>query len=888
MRRLLAATAASQLGTQLGLLTLPLVAVMGLGASTFEASALTAAQTAAFLLLGLPVGAWADRLRRLPLMVGADLLRAAALASVAVAVWSGALGMSQLYVVAFVTGTAAVFFDVADQSFLPRLLPRHALVAGNGALEAVRSVAQLTGSGLGGLLVQALGSALAAADCAAYLVSAVILRRIPVREPEVTTHRPPLRAQIAEGLSFVLRHPILRAIALTTGWANLCGVATTSVLTPYLVRDLGLRPVLVGLVVSLSAAGGTAGALCAGRLTRAVGLSRVILLSSGVTGTLALLWPLSGYGGGAWCFAAGSAGVSFASCVYNIAQVSMRQALCPPELMGRMNATLRLVVWGVLPLGGLLGGAVASVAGTRATLWCSALGLLLMPLPLLASPLRTERAAPPPAAVRAAAWAPAPTPGTAAPGFVARRLPPSAARSDGGIGPDRLVPILQRERHAVQSLSITAQYRRDVERLAQRFPDSGTLPLTGAQRRFLLSRQLTGRCDLLPLYFALPTGLLDLPRLRAAAEHLSAVHPALHHQYGMTRGVPVQTHTAPRAEVRRLGLPLGATWSDAVRPVLAAWPAEGPALRLYVVEPEPQGRHRPGGTPDTVLAIVLDHAAGDEESLGRLLADLSAAYRQGLGPSDADPVTTRRELDAYREAVHRQVTVEIRASAEQHLAYWGARLAGVRHGGVPPADPATPEGVGSAQVRLAVDGARRDGLFPTLLAGCRAAAGALPGAAAAPVLGYPWGGRPGGTAPVLGSFLNLVAYTGPRSDHGAADTAPLWWDDVDHADTPFDEVVRAARGAGASWSGAFDAMLTLEDLTRRPELRLGGTEAQELHVDVGPLFAPLMVSCSYGDDLLVRMKWNSRLVSDGAAAEALTELACAVGTAARGRADPTG
>ncbi|MFF3286080.1 MFS transporter [Streptomyces sp. NPDC003023] len=397
-RLLLAGAAAGQVGAQVTLVALPLVAVLELEATAFQVGLLTAAETAAFLLIGLPAGAWVDRMRKLSLMIRVDLVRAAAMASIPSAAVAGVLTMPQLYAVALVTGVATVFFDVAHQSYLPQLLPREQLVAGNGALETVRSSAQVTGPGLGGGLVQLVGAHFAiVADAIGYAVSALFLRGI--RQPESKPEALPgasLRADVAEGLRFVLGHPLLRVIAVATGLGNFFTAIVMATQTVFLVRVLGLEPLAVGLMLSASAVGGLAGALCAGKLADRFGHARMIWLSPLVTGPFALLWPLSGRGASAVMFAIASGAVFFGAVVYNIAQVSFRQALCPPRLLGRMNATLRFLMWGTLPLGALAGGAVAGAFGTRTALFVCAAGFLAVPLPLLLSPLRRMRELPAP------------------------------------------------------------------------------------------------------------------------------------------------------------------------------------------------------------------------------------------------------------------------------------------------------------------------------------------------------------------------------------------------------------------------------------------------------------------------------------------------------------
>ncbi|WP_405445532.1 MFS transporter [Streptomyces erythrochromogenes] len=398
-RLLLAGAATGQFGAQVTLVALPLVAVLVLDAPAFQVGLLTAAETAAFLLVGLPAGALTDRMRKRPLMIRADLVRAVAMASIPAAALGGVLTMAQLYVVALVTGVATVFFDVAHQSYLPQILPRDQLVAGNGALETVRSTAHVTGPGIGGGLVQLVGAQFAViVDAVGYVLSALFLLRIDKTEeaPERTAGGS-LRKEIGEGVRFIFGHPLLRVIAFTTGLANFCTAVLMATQTVHLVRVVGLEAGGLGLVLSASAVGGLLGALAAGRLAARLGQARVILLSLLVTGPFALLWPLSGHGiAGAVLFAAGSAVVSFGAVVYNVAQVSFRQGMCPPRLLGRMNATLRFLMWGTLPLGALLGGALAQSYGSRTALaWC-AVGILAVPLPLLLSPLRRMRDLPAP------------------------------------------------------------------------------------------------------------------------------------------------------------------------------------------------------------------------------------------------------------------------------------------------------------------------------------------------------------------------------------------------------------------------------------------------------------------------------------------------------------
>ncbi|MFI9722113.1 non-ribosomal peptide synthetase [Streptomyces sp. NPDC052396] len=413
------------------------------------------------------------------------------------------------------------------------------------------------------------------------------------------------------------------------------------------------------------------------------------------------------------------------------------------------------------------------------------------------------------------------------------------------------------------SNSITASYLAGYRNVAERAADPAELlPVTGAQRRFLLTRRLDPgqRPALVPLFFTFPPGSLDLARLRAAAGHLAALHPALRSVPGVQRGVPVQRIGVPEGWVRRVTARPGEEPAQALLRELAGWSAEGPPLRLWLAA---------DGERD-LLALVLDHGSCDEHSLGLVTDGLAGAYAGRLTPEDVSPHRAAQELAAYQEAIHLQLAAEQRASAPDFLTYWARRLAVLN-----PPEPLPAAGSGQdtggllRRLPLPPDGARAVA-FPALLDACAAAARLLYGTDRVPALGYTWGGRPPGAPPVLGCFLNTVVH--PATAEGPAERTAAWWDDLDHADTPFDQVVHAARAAGAPWSGGLDGLLTFEDLHRRPPLRLGEAAGEETYFDSRPLPAPFAVSVSYGTDLLVRMAWRRTALPAGAAEEAFTAL----------------
>ncbi len=374
-RLLWAGQTASQFGTFVGVTVLPVLAVTTLAATPLEMGLLTAAENAAFLLLGLPAGVWVDRMRRRPLMVRADLIRGLLLLTIPLAWWAGALTLVHLVTVATLVGACTVFFDIAYQSYLPSLVGRGKLVDGNAKLQVSQSVANVGGPGLAGTLTHLLGAANALATVGgSYLASAWFLRRIRTEEPPPTPHagQPGLRAQVAEGLRFVFTTPSLRAITLCTASANFAGGMFTAVEVLFLTRELHLSPAGVGWLLACHGVGGVLGAVTAGRLTWPA----------------QLLVPLSEPD---WRIALAAVAfviVSYGIIVYNVAQVSYRQTLCPDHLLGRMNASVRFLVWGVLPIGSLLGGVAGQWLGVSATVWLCSAGNVLALLWVLLSPLR--------------------------------------------------------------------------------------------------------------------------------------------------------------------------------------------------------------------------------------------------------------------------------------------------------------------------------------------------------------------------------------------------------------------------------------------------------------------------------------------------------------------
>jgi MFS family permease len=417
--RLWSAESVSRFGSQVSLLALPLIAIAVLRTSTFQVGLLSTMEFLPFVLVGLPAGVWVDRLRRRPVLIAADLGRALALASVPLAHLLGVLSMAQLYAVAFVTGVLTVFFDVAYQSYLPRLVRPDQLVEGNAKLEISSSGASIAGPGLAGLLIQAFTAPLAVlVDAISFVASAGFIGRIrrPEPPPPPASGGPGMRREIAEGLRYVLGHRLLRWIAAATGTFNLFSSMTQAILVLYLVRRLGMSAGLIGLVMSVGNAGWLIGAAGSGRLSGRIGVGAAVLGATAIGSAGALLVPLAPASWPVPFLIAAMCLQSFGTTVYNIGQLSVRQAITPERLHGRMNATMRFMVWGTMPLGSALGGALGQAVGLRPTLWIAALGTVVPIGAVLASriwSLRTVEEAvarflPAPPAVQPEAPEPAP------------------------------------------------------------------------------------------------------------------------------------------------------------------------------------------------------------------------------------------------------------------------------------------------------------------------------------------------------------------------------------------------------------------------------------------------------------------------------------------------
>lgn len=394
----------SQFGTQVSLLAIPLIAATVLDVEPLEFGLLGTLEFLPFILLSLPAGVWVDRLRRRPILIMGDVGRAIALASIPVAVFFQALTIWQLYVVGFAIGCLTVFFDVAYQSYLPALVEREDLVEGNSKLEISRSAAQIAGPGVSGVLIGLVTAPIAIiVDSVSFLLSALFLlfiRRpepLPVRAAPVDGGKGPgMRTEIAEGLRYVASNRHLRSISATTALANLFSTIAWSILLLYLVRELAFTPELLGITFSLGSIGFLVGAVLANRVASRFGVGPTIVGSAVLFGPALLPIALAPPDLALPFVAAGGFIGGLGGAVYNINQVSFRQAITPERMQGRMNATMRFIVWGTIPVGATMGGLLGGAIGLQETIWVGAIGSLFAFIPVALGPVRSMMTMPEP------------------------------------------------------------------------------------------------------------------------------------------------------------------------------------------------------------------------------------------------------------------------------------------------------------------------------------------------------------------------------------------------------------------------------------------------------------------------------------------------------------
>lgn len=386
----------SQLGTSVTSVALPLVAVQLLHSSAFVVSLLSVAAWLPWLVVGLPVGAWVDGLgSRRWLLIACDVVSAVSFASIPLAATVHILTAVQLILVALVAGAASVIFSTAYQVFLRDLIPAYPdRVTANGALQGSASAARVAGPGVAGLLVELVGAPpTLLTDAISFVISATCLAVI---RPSTSTARSspmqaPLRRRILEGLAYLRTDPLLRTLTLFGGASNLALMSYQSIFVVYFARVAHLRPTLIGAILAVGGLGGVIGAALAGPLRRRLGSAQALLLTKSLGGAGALLIPLTTSPSRAPFAAVGGAVLGAGIVAGNILSSAFIQGYTTPEKLARVAATSGVVNYGTMPLGALLGGALASTAGLPVAMWFSTALVPLAAVILIVSPIRRMR-----------------------------------------------------------------------------------------------------------------------------------------------------------------------------------------------------------------------------------------------------------------------------------------------------------------------------------------------------------------------------------------------------------------------------------------------------------------------------------------------------------------
>lgn len=371
--RLWAGLSVSLVGSEVTVLALPTIALLLLGASSFEVGALRAVETIAFPVLGLFAGVWADRLDPRRIMVVSNMIRLLALLSIPAAALIFDLTMIHLFLVALLLGVCTVFFNVSYATFMPRMVKREDLVDGNAKITLSQSAAKVAGPGVAGWLIGAVGAVQSiVVDAVGYLFAAVMLMRIKTEEPKRAAGSNGGQAgfwsMMGDGIRLVFGNPILRSLMIITGCMNFGFSMVQPMLLLFAYQELELSAGQVGIILALGSTGFVAGALVAKRVTLSLGLGKSLFFTSSLMGLSLAGLAFANFGSPVVLLTAFWFLTSLALPIYDINAVTLRQSVTPTELQGRMNATMRTVIWGAIPLGAMLGGLITGAAGVTVSI----------------------------------------------------------------------------------------------------------------------------------------------------------------------------------------------------------------------------------------------------------------------------------------------------------------------------------------------------------------------------------------------------------------------------------------------------------------------------------------------------------------------------------------
>jgi MFS family permease len=379
----------SMFGSSLSRLAIPLIAALMLNATPAEMGFLAAVGTAPSLLIGLFAGIWVDKIKRRTLLILSDAGRALLLITIPAAAYLGILTMVHLYSISFLVGIFTVFFDITSRSYLPSLIDRAQLFDGNSKLELSGSITSIAGPSLAGLIIEAVTAPMAVIfDAVSYLLSALCILFIRRREQAPVNSSAPILPQVREGLHVLFANPLLRAFAGCLATSNFASNIFFALYILFGVRELGLNAAQLGLVYGLGASGALVGAIVAPRVAARIGIGRALTLGA-LIGSLEVMPVIfaTPSSAAALLFLSSLLG-NFGWVLYNVYAVSLRQAIVPSIMQGRVNATFSFLVAGMLPLGALAGGLLGTILGLRNAILIAAVGSLLSVLWIVFSPAR--------------------------------------------------------------------------------------------------------------------------------------------------------------------------------------------------------------------------------------------------------------------------------------------------------------------------------------------------------------------------------------------------------------------------------------------------------------------------------------------------------------------
>ncbi|SMC88986.1 MFS transporter [Lentzea albidocapillata] len=386
-----------QLGTAISSVVIPLVAIDVLHATAWEVGLIEALVWLPWLLIGLPAGAWVDRGRSRRIILAGNISSLLLTASIPLAAWAGVLSTSQILVIAFLLGVSAVFTLVAFQTLLPSVVDHRLLPEANAKFYISESIAHISGPGIAGLLAHVLGTVYTLLSHAASLaISVLCLLQVKVddRPPPRAPKQSSLVQEVKEGVRFTASDSYLRPIALYSAAANFWFAALQAVIMFFLVRTVGVSASTVGVLLTAGGLGGITGALLATKIASRFGNARALVLTELFTAPFGLLIPFTTKGSGLVLFIAGMIITGLGVSVSNVITSSFRQAYCPPHLLGRVITSTRFLTYGVLPVGAITGGTLATALDTRTAVFVVCLGQALIVSLLLASPIRKHRSLP--------------------------------------------------------------------------------------------------------------------------------------------------------------------------------------------------------------------------------------------------------------------------------------------------------------------------------------------------------------------------------------------------------------------------------------------------------------------------------------------------------------